>query len=246
MTPFQILGLPEHAGFEEVRKKFLSLAKKYHPDNGGNSEDFTKITNAYNALEKKFKKNKKSDFFENNKTYTSKKNDFVKDIKVSIPIKNFLLGPTIEIILGSDKENKPVIINVNNSLRKVNTEIMWDKNKKNIQVKIVPKSTSVYKIVDDYHLLLKCFMGNDEYNKEGQISVPYPTGVNIAVHLTVKPCTEPLQLFKGLGLPMENGEKGNMIIQFINKEKRLDALRTHVTDTGIPIGMPIAIESILR
>jgi hypothetical protein len=89
-------------------------------------------------------------------------------------------------------------------------------------------------------------MDNDEYNKEGQISVPYPTGVNIAVHLTVKPCTEPLQLFKGLGLPMENGEKGNMIIQFINKEKRLDALRTHVTDTGIPIGMPISIESILR
>ena len=80
MTPFQILALPEHAGFEEVRKKYLSLAKKYHPDNGGNEEDFTKITNAYNTLEKKFKKNKRSDFFENNKTYTSKKNDFVKDI----------------------------------------------------------------------------------------------------------------------------------------------------------------------
>ena len=32
----------------------------------------------------------------------------------------------------------------------------------------------------------------------------------------MKPSNEPLQLFKGLGLPMENGDKGNMIIQFIN------------------------------
>jgi DnaJ-class molecular chaperone len=221
MSPFQILGLPDHAGFDEIRKKYLELAKK-------------------------FKKNKKEDLFESNKTYISKKNNFVKDIKVNIPIKNFLLGPTIELILGSDKENKPVSINVNNSLRNLTTEVIWDKSKKNIQVKINPKSTSIYKIVDEYHLLLKCFMDNEDYNKEGLITVPYPTGINIAVHLTVKPCTEPLQLFKGLGLPMENNEKGNMIIQFINKEKRFDALRTKYTDTGIPIGMPISIDSILR
>ena len=246
MTPFQILGLPEHAEFIEVRKKYLELAKKYHPDNGGNEADFTKITCAYNTLEKKLKKNKRDNFTENSKKYTSKKNDFVKDIKVNIPIKNFLLGPTIEIILGSDNDNKPVTINVNNSLRKVITDVIWDKNKRQIQVKIIPKSTKIYKIVDDYHLLLKCFMDNDDYTKEGEISVPYPTGVNIAIHITVKPCIEPLQMFKGLGLPMENGEKGNMIIQFINREKRFDALRTNFTDTGIPIGMPISIDSILR
>lgn len=245
MNPYQILGLPDHATFIEVRKKYLELAKKYHPDAGGNKEDFTKITIAYNTLERKLKINKTEDFVEN-KTYTSKKNNFVKNIKVNVPIKNFFLGPTIELILGSDKENKPVSINVHNSLRKINTEVLWDKSKKNIEVKIIPKSTAIYKIVDNYHLLLKCFMDNEEYYKEGQISIPYPTGVNIAVHLTVKPSTEPLQMFKGLGLPMENGEKGNMIIQFISKEKRFESLRTSYTDTGIPIGMPISIDSIMR
>ena len=123
---------------------------------------------------------------------------------------------------------------------------MWDKTKKNISVKINPKSTSIYKVVDDYHLLVKCFMDDDDYNKEGQITVPYPTGVDIAVYVSVKPSNEPLQMFKSLGLPMENGEKGNMIIQFINRNKRFNALRANFTDTGIPIGMPISIESIIR
>ena len=58
-TPFQILGLPEHASFEDVRRKYLELAKKYHPDNGGNAEDFSKISKAYDTIEIKQKKMKK-------------------------------------------------------------------------------------------------------------------------------------------------------------------------------------------
>ena len=246
MNAYQILGLPDHAEFEDIRKKYLQLAKKYHPDNGGNEQDFTKITQAYDTLEKKLKPTFSKKYSETNKTNISKKSNFVKDIKVNVPIKNFLLGPTVEIVLGSDNQNRPVILNVSNSIRKVCTEVAWDKSKKNIQVKIIPKSTNIYKVIDDYHLLVKCFMDEEDYNNEGQIQVPYPTGVNIAVYLSIKASSEPLQMFKGLGLPMENGERGNMIIQFINKKKRFDALRANYTDTGIPIGMPISIESIIR
>ena len=45
---------------------------------------------------------------------------------------------------------------------------------------------------------------------------------------------------------MENGEKGDMVSQFISKNKRMDAIRATNTDTGIPIGIPISIDSILR
>lgn len=246
-TPFQILGLPEHASFEDVRRKYLELAKKYHPDNGGNAEDFSKISKAYDTIEIKQKKNEKSSKpFENNRTYISKKNNFVKDVKVKIPIKNFLLGPTIELILGSDNNGKPISVNVNNSIRDFVTDVSWNSQKKNIRVKILPKSTEIYKVINEYDLLIKCFMDDEDYHKEGQILIPYPTGVNIAVHLTIKPSIEPLQKFKGLGLPMENNEKGDMIIQFISKNKRMEALRATNTDTGIPIGIPISIDSILR
>ena len=244
-NPYQVLGLPDHSNFTDIRKKYLLLVKKYHPDNGGNEQDFTKITQAYNILISKLKPDDKNnnEFVKNN---ISKKNNFVKDIKVNIPISKFLLGPTLEIVLGSDKKNKPVTINISNTLRNIFTEVEWDNMKKNINVKVIPKSTKIYKVIDDYHLLVKCFMDNNDYEMSGQISVPYPTGINVAVFLKVKPSEEPLQMFKGLGLPMKNGEKGNMIIQFINKEKRFDALNSSYTDTGIPVGMPISIESIIR
>ena len=145
-NPYQVLGLPNHASFDDVRKKYLNLVKIHHPDNGGNQKDFESITSAYSVIESKngVKKNN-TDY---SKTYTSKKNDFVKDIKVSIPIKNFLLGPTVEIILGSDSKNKPVKINVSNCIRKITTEVNWDKIKKNISVKITPKSSNIYKVIE--------------------------------------------------------------------------------------------------
>lgn len=50
---YQILGVPENASEEEIKKKFRELAKKYHPDFGGDSEKFKKILEAYRVLSDK-------------------------------------------------------------------------------------------------------------------------------------------------------------------------------------------------
>jgi len=50
---YQILGVPENASEEEIKKKFRELAKKYHPDIGGDPEKFKKILEAYRVLSDK-------------------------------------------------------------------------------------------------------------------------------------------------------------------------------------------------
>lgn len=51
---YQILGVPENADEETIKKAFRELAKKYHPDRpGGDAEKFKKIAEAYRVLSDK-------------------------------------------------------------------------------------------------------------------------------------------------------------------------------------------------
>ncbi len=53
---YQILGVPEDASEEEIRRAFFELAKKYHPDRGGDEEKFKEINEAYQVLSNKEKR----------------------------------------------------------------------------------------------------------------------------------------------------------------------------------------------
>lgn len=50
MNNYEILGLKKGATLKEIKAKFRELAKKHHPDKGGNQATFVKINNAYEAL----------------------------------------------------------------------------------------------------------------------------------------------------------------------------------------------------
>jgi DnaJ-domain-containing protein 1 len=45
-----LLGLPPHAGRDEVKKRFRELAKKHHPDHGGDGEKFIALMGIYEQL----------------------------------------------------------------------------------------------------------------------------------------------------------------------------------------------------
>jgi len=47
MSPWDVLGLPPGAPPEEIKKAYKALAKKHHPDKGGDPEEFKRINKAY-------------------------------------------------------------------------------------------------------------------------------------------------------------------------------------------------------
>ena len=47
---YKILEIEKNASIEDVKKSFRNLAKKYHPDKGGDEENFKKIQYAYEIL----------------------------------------------------------------------------------------------------------------------------------------------------------------------------------------------------
>lgn len=56
-NPYQVLGVPESASDEEVKRVYRELAKKYHPDNYGDSplkevaeEKMAEVNEAYNSV----------------------------------------------------------------------------------------------------------------------------------------------------------------------------------------------------
>jgi curved DNA-binding protein CbpA len=53
---YEILGVNHKSSCNEIRNTYKNLVKKYHPDKGGNVEIFKLITNAYNILTNKTKR----------------------------------------------------------------------------------------------------------------------------------------------------------------------------------------------
>jgi DnaJ-class molecular chaperone len=46
----EALGLPLHAGLLEVKKRFRELAMRYHPDHGGNADQFMELMDTYTQI----------------------------------------------------------------------------------------------------------------------------------------------------------------------------------------------------
>ncbi|MFH0987595.1 MAG: DnaJ domain-containing protein, partial [Patescibacteria group bacterium] len=53
---YKVLGVSKDASPEEIKRAFFTLAQKYHPDKGGDSEKFKEINEAYQILGDKDKK----------------------------------------------------------------------------------------------------------------------------------------------------------------------------------------------
>jgi hypothetical protein len=45
-----LLGLPPYAGPDDIKKRFRELAKRYHPDMGGEGEKFIELMEIYERL----------------------------------------------------------------------------------------------------------------------------------------------------------------------------------------------------
>ena len=51
-SPFTVLGVEPGADDEVVRAAYRTLMKKHHPDQGGSAEEFMRIKEAYEAIQR--------------------------------------------------------------------------------------------------------------------------------------------------------------------------------------------------
>lgn len=83
---YKILGISQDASVDDIKQAYKTLARKYHPDRGGNKEEFQKIQEAYETLSNQDKKhqydnpnqNSFHDIFGFNFTQQSRQQQFVK------------------------------------------------------------------------------------------------------------------------------------------------------------------------
>ncbi|MCU0713054.1 MAG: DUF5658 family protein [Pirellula sp.] len=50
MDPYKVLGIPPGASEQEIKRAYLAMASKYHPDHGGDAWIFEQIRTAYEQL----------------------------------------------------------------------------------------------------------------------------------------------------------------------------------------------------
>ena len=55
LNPYKILGLPKQYNESMLKKAYLKIAMKTHPDRGGSKDEFQKVSIAYTLLKKKLK-----------------------------------------------------------------------------------------------------------------------------------------------------------------------------------------------
>lgn len=58
---YRILGFTDIPTYEELKKRYRTLAKASHPDNGGKEQDFIKINSAFKEAEQALKERSKNE-----------------------------------------------------------------------------------------------------------------------------------------------------------------------------------------
>jgi molecular chaperone DnaJ len=51
VNPYKILGVENGASTEDCRKAYKKLCRKYHPDNGGDSNMFDSVNKAWEQIQ---------------------------------------------------------------------------------------------------------------------------------------------------------------------------------------------------
>ena len=52
LNPYSILGVPVGASKDEVKRASRILARKHHPDNGGNRDEYERVCKAFEMIDK--------------------------------------------------------------------------------------------------------------------------------------------------------------------------------------------------
>lgn len=157
---YQILGIPENADDETIKKAFRELAKKYHPDRGGDAEKFKKIVEAYRVLSDKKLRAEYDQKRKWQKTFTfnfGDINDYLRNQFFGETLFENLFNDIFDIF-NQDKNysQQEIILQINplEAIKEKTIEIPFYDNDRKISIKInfkLPKDLpeKIKKLVDE-------------------------------------------------------------------------------------------------
>ena len=152
---YEILGITKYSSIKEIKEKYRILIKKYHPDKGGDHNNFIKITNAYHNLIKR----KTSNQYEN----------IIKDLYNEGIIKKYINLFFNKFIFEHSNNDK--IIKIDYTLEELyNGCIKTIKYKRKVAI-------SVTEFINE-EKVINLNIDNTRYNNEKIIYKNYGDGIN--------------------------------------------------------------------
>lgn len=110
--PYVTLGVSRSATPEEIKSAYRSLAKKHHPDQGGDEEKFKEISAAYERI-KDGKKQQDFNIFDQPFTNVFNDEDFMNIFRQGKTRQNTNIKATVDVTLESILKFNTLIVQIN-------------------------------------------------------------------------------------------------------------------------------------
>lgn len=131
---YKILGVDRRASQDEIKKAYREKSKIYHPDNGGNEEDFIILNEAFTIL---FDGSKRREYDETG-TVSSKSSEYSFNQIVYINLEVFLHGfleslKNSKRVVDVDMVQDDILLNLRYNIKELKQELFKERtNLKNI------------------------------------------------------------------------------------------------------------------
>ena len=220
--PYHILGVGRNASDEEIKKAWRAKAIRNHPDKGGSEEDFKRINNAYENIQKgnhehapfpfdiftehmhQMFTGPQGPFFHMPSRAFTKQNVY-RVIDVKLDLSSFFIGKNLQLNVN----NKSVIVNIS-PMTPINSVI--DVPDVNVQIRLKPKKHSMFDLDMYQNLILNESISLYEALTGFCKKIKLPSGKSIVVKTLNCIKTNHAFIVRNCGMPVRNNATTHLIV----------------------------------
>jgi curved DNA-binding protein len=241
MDPYKILGVEPGASEKDIKAAFKKLAKKHHPDVGGDEAKFKEINAAYSMLTDKNPHNRPPDHeepFDGSGIFNEDIFDAIfrnmgmgAGMGTNRMITRLHVDPELILKGGQFNYQYTIVENFQGRLRQVKktvlitleadtpvgSQIVVPGTQPNVFIQVFPGNSNKYKISDGVHLTEALQINVFKAMTGGEIEVETPLGRKVSVKVPAGTHSGNILRLRAQGLRAAGGFRGDYNIQFFVK-----------------------------